>query len=268
VYLRTIHDLYQSYGFKKFIIVVPSLAIKEGALKTCKSPKSILICCMKSLRWIFICTIRKSVGGPAFCHDQQPANSGDEYRPVCTGGNIIYQDSDWGIPIQYIQSVRPIVIVDEPQNMETENRKRAIDNLSPLCTLRYSATHKYHYNLVYRLDPVRAYDLGLVKKIEVDGIESEDAFNQAYIELKAVTSKKKTLTAKLRIDVAAKDGVVKKDVTVRAGQDLFVLSNRREIYKDGFIVDEIDASEQSVTFSNGTCLIVGQTQGGLNDAVM
>lgn len=269
VYLRTIHELYKAYGFKKFIIVVPSLAIKEGAVKNLQITKEHFDLLYEKPEMDFYLYDPKKRGlARHFATTNSLQILVMNIDQFARAGNIIYQDSDWGIPIQYIQSVRPIVIVDEPQNMETENRKRAIDNLSPLCTLRYSATHKYHYNLVYRLDPVRAYDLGLVKKIEVDGIESEDAFNQAYIELKAVTSKKKTLTAKLRIDVAAKDGVVKKDVTVRAGQDLFVLSNRREIYKDGFIVDEIDASEQSVTFSNGTCLIVGQTQGGLNDAVM
>ena len=183
-------------------------------------------------------------------------------------GNIIYQDSDWGIPIQYIQSVRPVVIVDEPQNMETENRKQAIDNLKPLCTLRYSATHKYHYNLIYKLDPVRAYDLGLVKRISVDGIEREDAFNQAYIELKSVQAKKGIVSAKIRIDSIGADGILKKECTVRSGADLFELSSGRDIYKDGFIVDGIDNSEQSITFANGTMLYVGQTQGGLTDDVM
>lgn len=269
VYLRTIHELYKAYGFKKFIIVVPSLAIKEGVLKNLQITKEHFDMLYEKPEMDFYVYDPKKRG---LARNFATTNSLQilvmNIDQFTRAGNIIYQDSDWGIPIQYIQSVKPIVIVDEPQNMETDIRKQAIENLNPLCTLRYSATHKYHYNLIYSLDPVRAYDLGLVKKIEVDGIESEDAFNQAYIELKAVTSKKKTVTAKVKIDVVGKDGVTKKDMTVRTGDDLYKLSNQRDIYKDGFIVDEIDVSDQSVTFSNGTFLSVGQSQGGMTDDVM
>ena len=173
-------------------------------------------------------------------------------------GNIIHQDSDWGVPIEFIQSVQPIVIVDEPQNMETENRRAAIANLKPLCTLRYSATHRYPYNLVYRLDPVRAYDLGLVKKIEVDGIELEDSFNQAYVHLTGVQSQKTRVTARLQIDATGADGVQRKIVTVKSGDDLYVKSGRRDVNRDGYIIDEIDTASEYITFSNGRRLAVGQ----------
>jgi len=86
-------------------------------------------------------------------------------------------------PLEFIQATCPIVIVDEPQNMETELRKKAIENLNPLCTLRYSATHIKRYNMVYSLDPVKAYDLGLVKQIEVDSIVTENDFNEAFVEV-------------------------------------------------------------------------------------
>ncbi len=269
VYLRTIHEMYKAYGFKKFIIVVPSLAIKEGVLKNLQITQEHFNMLYEKPEMDFYVYDPKKRG---LARNFATTNSLQvlvmNIDQFTRAGNVIYQDSDWGIPIQFIQSVKPIVIVDEPQNMETDIRRQAIENLNPLCTLRYSATHKFHYNLVYSLDPVRAYDLGLVKKIEVDGIESEDAFNQAFVELKAVTSKKKTVTAKIRIDVAGKKGVQKKDVTVRVGDDLFSLSGQREIYKDGFIVDEIDVSEQTVTFSNGTFLTVGQSQSGMTDDVM
>lgn len=96
------------------------------------------------------------------------------------------------------------MIVDEPQNFETDIRRKAIRNLNPLCTLRYSATHKNPYNLLYKLDPVQAYDLGLVKQIEVDGVESDQSQNQAFIELVAIEQKAKSLTAKVVIDVNEK----------------------------------------------------------------
>jgi len=269
VYLRTIHELYKAYGFKKFIIVVPSLAIKEGVLKNLE------------ITWEHFDLLYEKPEMDFYVYDPKKRGLARNFATTnslqilvmnidqfARAGNIVYQESDWGRPIQYIQSVRPIVIVDEPQNMETENRRAAIANLNPLCTLRYSATHKYHYNLIYSLDPVRAYDLGLVKKIEVDGIEREDAFNQAYVELKSVTSRKKTVTAKLRIDVAAKDGVTKKLITARAGGDLYQLSKQRDIYRDGFIIDEIDVANQSITFSSGAALYVGQSQGGMTEEVM
>ncbi|MDR2145622.1 MAG: DEAD/DEAH box helicase, partial [Tannerella sp.] len=88
-------------------------------------------------------------------------------------------------PVEFIQATCPIVIVDEPQNMETDVRKRAVKNLNPLCTLRYSATHTNLYNLTYSLNPVHAYDLGLVKQIEVDSVVSENAMNEAFVKVES-----------------------------------------------------------------------------------
>lgn len=269
VYLRTIHELYKTYGFKKFIIVVPSLAIKEGVLKNLQITKEHFDLLYENPEMDFYVYDPKKRGlSKNFATTNSLQMLVMNIDQFARAGNIIYQDSDWGIPIQFIKSVRPIVIVDEPQNMETENRRQALENLNPLCTLRYSATHKFHYNLIYSLDPVRAYDWGLVKKIEVDGIETEDSANEAFIELKSVASRKNTVTAKVRIDFLAKDGVNKKDFTVRTGQDLYELSNQREVYKDGFIVNEIDVGQQSVTFSNGRVIYAGQRLGGLTDEVM
>jgi len=269
VYLRTIHELYKTYGFKKFIIVVPSLAIKEGVLKNLEITKEHFDTIYENPEMDFYVYDPKKRG---LSRNFATTNSLQilvmNIDQFARAGNIIYQDSDWGIPIQFIQSVKPIVIVDEPQNMETENRKHAIENLNPLCTLRYSATHKFHYNLIYSLDPVRAYDLGLVKKIEVDGIETEDTANEAYVELKSVTSRKNTVSAKIRIDVSDKEGVKKKDISVRAGSDLFDLSNNRDIYKTGFIINEIDVQGQSITFSNGLVVYAGQRLGGLTDEII
>ena len=105
------------------------------------------------------------------------------------------------MPVEFIQSTNPIVIVDEPQNLETDIRKKAIANLNPLCTLRYSATHTNLYNLMYSLNPVKAYDLGLVKQIEVDSVVSENAMNEAFIQLEDVKAAKTKITAKIKIDL-------------------------------------------------------------------
>ncbi|MEL7145332.1 MAG: DEAD/DEAH box helicase, partial [Bacteroidota bacterium] len=171
-------------------------------------------------------------------------------------------------PIEFIQVVSPLVIVDEPQNMETEKRKEALQKLNPLCTLRYSATHKNIYNLVYSLNPVKAYDLGLVKQIEVDSIVTEDSNNEAFVGLDAIKTTKTKVTAKLTIDYNNGDSVKQKKITVKVGDDLYRLSNEREIYNNGYIVEEIDAGEESLTFSNGAMLYLGESQGGLTDEVM
>jgi len=172
-------------------------------------------------------------------------------------------------PVEFIQSTRPIVIVDEPQNMETDIRKQAIANLCPLCTLRYSATHTNRYNLVYSLNPVKAYDLGLVKQIEVDSVVSQNAMNHAFVQLESVRpSGKNKIVAKLKLDINTPKGVVRKSVSVdRDHLDLYPLSGEREVYRD-LLVSEMDAGHQTVTLSNGCVLAVGETQGGLNDEIL
>ncbi|NLO51929.1 MAG: DEAD/DEAH box helicase, partial [Bacteroidales bacterium] len=171
-------------------------------------------------------------------------------------------------PVEFIQATHPIVIVDEPQNMETEKRIAAIENLKALCTLRYSATHRNLYNLTYSLNPVKAYDLGLVKQIEVDSIMEENAYNDAFVAVESIIATKTKVTAKVSINSNEKGGVRKKTVKVEYGSDLYKLSNEREIYKNGYVIDYLDATDQSVTFSNGQMLYKGDSQGGLTDEVM
>ena len=280
VYLRTIHELNKKYGFKKFIIVVPSIAIKEGVIKNLQITKEHFNMLYDNPEMDFYVYDPKKRGllkGFATNNSLQilviNIDSFAKFSQEKKRGNIIYQDSDWGVPIEFIQSVKPIVIVDEPQNMETEIRKRAIANLNPLCTLRYSATHKYHYNLIYKLDPVKAYDLGLVKKIEVDSVLEENNQNAPYLELESVKSQKNTINVKIKIDVNEKDEIKRKSIVIKKSSrtssecDLFKLSGEREIYK-GYLVDAVDVMEQSITFSNGKKIYVGESWGGLNDDIM
>jgi type III restriction enzyme len=267
VYLRTIHELHRQYGFKKFIIVVPSLAIKEGVLKNLDITKEHFdMLYEKPVMNCFQFDPKKRSLSKNFATTNSLQIMVMNIDQFTRAGNIFYQQSDWGVPAEFIKATRPIVIVDEPQNMETEIRRQAIANLNPLCTLRYSATHTVKYNQIYRLDPVRAYDLGLVKRIEVDGITEAENFNQAYIEVKNIRRLKNKITAKLKIDTNVKEGVSRKDVTVKVGDNLFEKSNGRDLYKDGFIVSEMDA--ESVGFSNGLTLSRGQKQGGLTDEIM
>ncbi len=274
VYLRTIHELHEKYGFKKFVIVVPSIAIREGVLKNLQITKDHFKTLYENPEMDFHVYDPKKRGqlkNFATANTLQilviNIDSFAKFSEEKGGQNIIYQNSDYGLPIEFVQMTKPIVIVDEPQNMETQNRKQAIENLHPLCTLRYSATHKYHYNLIYRLDPVMAYDLGLVKKIEVDSVISEQNSNHAYIEVTGIKAEKTKVTAKIKLDAADKTGVKQKEVSVKPGDDLYDLSGNRDVYT-GLIVDVIDADIESITFTNGTTLYVGQAQGGMSDEIM
>ena len=272
VYLRTIYELNRKYGFKKYVIVVPSIAIREGVLKNLQITHE------------HFQTLYDNTPTRYYVYDSSHIS---KLRGFATGDNIeilvINIDAfakDENIinkpndrlngqePIRFIQSVNPIVIVDEPQNMESEKRIAAIQNLNPLCTLRYSATHRNRYNLVYSLNPVKAYDLGLVKQIEVDSVMEENSLNGAFIALESITPQKTRVTAKLTIDQNTKDGVKQKTVTVRTGDDLYNLSNEREIYRNGYIVEEIDASNGCVVFSSGETLYVGEKHDDQNDEVM
>lgn len=267
VYLRTIHELHKQYGFKKFIIVVPSLAIKEGVLKNLDITKEHFdMLYEKPVMNHYEFGPKKRSLSKNFATTSNLQIMVMNIDQFARAGNIFYQQSDWGVPSEFIKATRPIVVVDEPQNMETDIRRQALANLNPLCTLRYSATHTVKYNEIYRLDPVQAYDKGLVKRIEVDGITEAENFNQAYIEVKSIKRQKNRITAKLKIDANAKESVIKKDVTVKVGDNLFEKSNRRDLYKDGFIVSEIDA--ESIGFNNGLVLCIGQKQGGLTDEIM
>lgn len=272
VYLRTIYELNRKYGFKKYVIVVPSIAIREGVLKNLQITHE------------HFQTLYDNTPTRYYVYDSSHIS---KLRGFATGDNIeilvINIDAfakDENIinkpndrlngqePIRFIQSVNPIVIVDEPQNMESEKRIAAIQNLNPLCTLRYSATHRNRYNLVYSLNPVKAYDLGLVKQIEVDSVMEENSLNGAFIALESITPQKTRVTAKLTIDQNIKDGVKQKTVTIRTGDDLYNLSNEREIYRNGYIVEEIDASNSCVVFSSGETLYVGEKHDDQNDEVM
>jgi type III restriction enzyme len=272
VYLRTIYELNKKYGFKKFVIVVPSIAIREGVLKNLeitfdhfqnlydKTPVNFVVYDSRRVSSLRNFSDNNNIqilviNIDSFAKDENIINKPNDRL---TGKK----------PVEFIQATRPIVIVDEPQNMETEIRKKAIANLKPLCTLRYSATHTNRYNMVYSLDPVKAYDLGLVKQIEVDSVVTQNDFNEAFIALEKVTATKTKTSAKLKIDVNTNDGVKRKTVTAKVGDDLYDLSNKRDIYKNGYIINGIDVGDGFIEISNGQNILVGDAQGGLTDEVM
>ena len=283
VYLRTVFELSRKFGFKKFIIVVPSVAIREGVLKNLEITAEHFKALFNNLEYEYFVYDAKKVN-----RLRQFATSNqvqilviniDAFRKNFTGtddqnkSNVIYKENDrlsGRQPIEFVQAARPIVIIDEPQSVDgTPKAQEAIRALQPLCTLRYSATHKNPYNLVYKLDPIRAYELRLVKQIVVASVTGQDAFNDAFVKVKSIgyQAGSRTPVAKLAIHVQTRDGVKEKDFKVKGQEDLFLLSGERECYRNGFVVDYVDATPESehVAFTNGKTLNVGQETGGIRD---
>jgi type III restriction enzyme len=282
VYLRTIFELSQRYGFQKFVIVVPSVAIREGVLKNIEITAEHFRALYNNLPFEHFVYDAKRVN-----RLRQFATSTtlqiliiniDAFRKNFTGtdeerkSNVIYKESDrlsGRQPIEFVQAARPIVIIDEPQSVDSTDRaQEAIRALNPLCTLRYSATHRNPYNLVYRLDPVRAFELKLVKQIVVASAAARGTANDAFVRVERIDYLN-GIKAKLRIHVQTVNGPKEKSVTVKSGADLHVLSNERADYHDGFEVTEINAEPGSeyLRFSNGRTLRLGEETGGLRDDV-
>ncbi len=248
VYLRTIFELSRRYGFQKFIIVVPSVAIREGVLKNIEITAEHFRALYNNLPFEHFVYDAKKVN-----RLRQFATSNtlqilviniDAFRKNFTGteeeqkSNVIYKESDklsGRQPIEFVQAARPIVIIDEPQSVDsTEKAQEAIKALNPLCTLRYSATHRNPYNLVYRLDPVRAFELKLVKQIVVASAAAEGGANDAFVRVEQIDYKN-GIKAKLRIHVQTAEGPKEKSVTVKKGADLFALSGRARRLRAGLL---------------------------------
>ena len=282
VYLRTVFELSRRYGFKKFIIVVPSVAIREGVLKNIQITGEhfrALYDNMPFEHFVYdakrVNKLRQFAIGNAL---QILIINIDAFRKNFTGteeeqkSNVIYKESDklsGRQPIEFVQAARPIVIIDEPQSVDsTEKAQEAIKALNPLCTLRYSATHRNPYNLVYRLDPIRAFELRLVKQIVVASAAGIGGANDAFIRVESIVYQP-SIKAKVRIHVQGPDGPKEKSVTIKNGDDLFVRSNERAEYAQGYSVAEISAEPDSefIRFTNGLTLRIGQEVGGMRDDV-
>ena len=275
VYLRTIFELNDKYGFKKFIIVVPSVAIREGVLKSIDMMKEHFQDLYNNIPFDHFVYDSKRVnelrGFAAANQMQVMIINIDSFNKKAN--NIIHdlRDKMGGRrPIEFIQATNPIVIMDEPQNMESAIAKEAIASLNPLCTLRYSATHRDRYNLIYQVDPIDAFQMRLVKKISVAPVLAENNANSAFIKVNTITNKNGRFAANLTIHKQSGGGPKTSKVTVKQDDDLFMKSNEREMYRNGFIVTEINARPgmEHIKFSNGIRLSLGEEQGGFRDDII
>ncbi|MCC7544877.1 MAG: DEAD/DEAH box helicase family protein, partial [Aquabacterium sp.] len=269
-FIKTMFELNKVYGFKKFVVVVPSVAIREGTMKNLQITRSHFAADYANVPCVpILYDSTKLTELRHFAQSDALSVLVINIDSFTKDNNKINQKGERAFaPIEYIKAVNPIVIVDEPQNFETDVRRRALSDLNPLCTLRYSATHRNPYNLLYSLNPVQAYDLGLVKQIEVDGVLADDDQNQAFVELLSIDAKPKSLTCKVRLDVNEPSGVKRKEITLKLGDDLYAKSKERDAYQEGYILNEIRADEGEVEFSGGRVLRVNEAQGGLTDDVM
>jgi type III restriction enzyme len=256
VYLKSIFEMHQLYGFTKFIIVVPSIAIKEGVNKSLEITQEHFKAAFQNTPYDYFtynsANLEQVRSFATNDYIQIMVINIDAFRRSFsdpskeTKANIIHRTNDrlsGYKPIEFIRSTNPIVIIDEPQSVDTTSKsKEAIESLNPLCTIRYSATHREKHHMVYKLDPVDAYDKQLVKQIEVAEFKVEDGNNKAYIKLVSVDNKKSPITAKVEIDVMKSGSVSRKKITVKQGADLFDSSGGRDIYS-GYIINDIYCEE-------------------------
>lgn len=290
VYLRTIFELNKVYGFRKFIIVVPSVAVREGVLKSIDMTKEHFQTLYDRASFDHFVYDSKRLGKvrqfvssnqiqimviniQSFQKDVADKELSEMTDEELKKLNVINRENDrmsGRRPIEFIQAANPVVIIDEPQSVDTtEKSRRAIANLNPMVTLRYSATHRNPYNLLYKLDPIRAYDLRLVKRIEVASVRTDGSFNDAYVKL-LKTDNKNGIKAQLEFHEQGQNGPKAVKKWVKQGADLFVLSKEREAYRNGYIVQNIDCTPDGeyVEFNQGRLLELGQEAGGLGDEIM
>ena len=250
VYLRSIFELNKRYGFSKFVIVVPSVAIKEGVYKTLQITEEHFKGLYAGVPFDYF-LYDSGKPGPV----RNFATSSNIQIMVVTVGainkkdvNNLYKETEktgGEKPIDLIKATRPIIIVDEPQSVDggLEGRgKEALDAMNPLCTLRYSATHVDKHHMVFRLDAVDAYERKLVKQIEVASATVEDAHNKPFVRLVKVENKRGRISARVELDIATASGVQRQEVSgVQDGDDLEQFA-KRPIYAD-FRVGEINTAK-------------------------
>jgi len=274
VYTKTIFELHRRYGFTKFIIVVPSVAIREGVYKSFQITADHFGAHYDNVPCrYFIYNSAKLSDVRQFAtsnHIEIMIINIDAFKKA---ENIINQAQDklnGETAMRYIQDTHPVVIIDEPQSVDnTAKAREAIESLNPLAVLRYSATHKDKTNLLYSLTPVDAYQKGLVKQIVISSNTIDNAHNKPFVALKSV-SRDGGFKARIEMDVLGKGGTVtRKTITAKPGDDLFILSGRRELY-EGYQLAGIDvaAGRECIEFSNTEMLALGKTIGGVDEDVL
>ena len=274
-YIKTMFELNKRYGWNKFIIMVPSIAIREGVYKSLEiTTDHFTESYGKKVRF-FIYNSKQLHHLGSFSSDaginvmviniQAFAAKGADNRRIYDE----LDDFQSRRPIDVISSNRPILILDEPQKMEGRATVEALPKFKPLAILRYSATHKTQHNKIHRLDALDAYNQKLAKKIAVRGISMKGlAGTNAYLYLESIEISKQAPVARIEMEIKLKSGEIKRQIMrLGKGQNLYDLSNKLDQYRD-FVISQIDYNHDTVEFTNGVLLSAGEATGDVTEATI
>lgn len=275
-YIKTIFELNKQYGWSKFIIVVPSIAIREGVAKALEITADHFLETYQKKARFFIYNSKALQHLESFSSDagiNVMVINVQAFNATGKDARRIYEELDdfqSRKPINVISANRPILILDEPQKMEGGKTLDSLANFKPLIVLRYSATHKTTHNKIHRLDALDAYNQKLVKKIAVRGISVKGlAGTNAYLYLQGIdVSTKKPPEARVEFERKFESGIIKPVVRkLSKGDNLFVLSNELDQYR-GYVLSDINAITDTLSFTNGVELQVGEADGDVNEAAL
>ena len=271
-YIRTMFELNKQYGWSKFIIVVPSIAIREGVYKSLEMMADHFHQIYQKKARFFIYDSKALHHLESFSADggiNVMVINVQAFNATGKDARRIYEKLDEfqsRRPIDVLSKNRPILILDEPQKMQADKTLESLANFKPLFILRYSATHKRDYNLIYRLDALDAYNQKLVKKITVKGIEVQGLTGtNGYLYLQSIELSKQAPVAYLELEVKTKNGFSRKIRKVKKGDDLYVLSNNSTQYSDRYVITDINGLNNTVEFANGLRLGVLEAYGSVDE---
>ena len=273
-YIKTMYELNKHYGWSKFIVVVPSIAIREGVYKSFDMTQEHFAEEYGKKVRFFIYNSSQLTEIDRFASDNSinvMIINSQAFNARGKDARRIYMKLDEfrsRRPIDIIAKTNPILIIDEPQSVEGKQTKENLKQFNPLMTLRYSATHKSDsiYNMVYRLDAMEAYNKRLVKKIAVKGItESGSTATESYVYLESINLSKSAPTATIQFDCKGATGIRKITRIVSEGYNLYDNSGQMEEYKQGFVVSRIDGRDDSVEFINGIKIYAGDVIGKVSE---
>ena len=276
-YIKTMYELNRHYGWSKFIVVVPSVAIREGVYKSFQVTQEHFAEEYGKKTRFFIYNSAQLTEIDRFASDSSinvMIINSQAFNARGKDARRIYMKLDEfrsRRPIDIIAKTNPILIIDEPQSVEGKQTKERLKEFNPLFTLRYSATHRSDsiYNMVYRLDAMEAYNKKLVKKIAVKGItESGSTATDGYVYLEGINLSKADPTATIQFDYMGKAGLRKVSRKVGIGYNLYDNSGdvtKLEEYKNGFVVKAIDGRDDSLEFLNGVKLYAGDVVGKVTE---
>lgn len=274
VYIRTMFELNKRYGFSKFIVVVPSIAIREGVFKTFSQTEDHFMDIYGKKARFFIYNSKNLNQLDSFSSSDAinvMIINIQAFNARGADARKIYEEQDSfqsRKPIDVIKKNRPILILDEPQKMSGSATQESLLNFNPLFSLNFSATHKIQHNLVYVLDALDAYNKKLVKKIEVKGFQIKNLRGtNGYLYLQdIILSPNKPPMAKIEFEILYSGARINRETrNLSIGDNLYQISNNMEQYKDGYVISEVNPFNNTVTFLNGEVLELGTATGDVNE---